>query len=336
MNHFCSLFQVVALFTITLLALLAAYAKRAPDAFPSEVLSLLPVSTAPPWARAHCAATMSALRDAKPAAEWPPPCPLPPERRRDFEFAKMPFGRDWCIAQRYEGTQNLSWSADYIDGLRRDLRSGKSTGTYGAEEVAAVGKSLRSLPTPVEGAVALVMGTEIPWVEALLLNEGAALVWTFEYSRISVFHPRMRAKLSQTIAAEVLQGLFAPVDLIVSFSSLEHSGLGRYGDQLDPDGDRKAIAQAWCMLRPGGLLVLGFLMTCADEGAIAFNAHRVYGFARLAYVTSNFELVGFPVGCKAGSQPLVVLRKPEVLAEQAPADLSSSDFEYAALAASAR
>lgn len=33
-------------------------------------------------------------------------------------------------------------------------------------------------------------------------------------------------------------------DAIASFSSLEHIGLGRYSDELDPDGDFKEVARA--------------------------------------------------------------------------------------------
>ncbi len=46
-------------------------------------------------------------------------------------------------------------------------------------------------------------------------------------------------------------------DFIATYSSLEHSGLGRYGDPLDPYGDLEAAAQAWCALKPGGVLFLG-------------------------------------------------------------------------------
>jgi hypothetical protein len=166
------------------------------------------------------------------------------------------------------------------------------------------------------------MGTELPWVESLLLNEGASLVWTFEYSEINVTHPRMRAKTCQAIATDFIEEHFAPVDIIVSFSSLEHSGLGRYGDALNPDGDRDAAAQAWCMLRPGGLFVLGLPMSCKDDGETVFNAHRIYGFERLAYIASNFELLGFASQCSmfgrgsnAGFQPVIVLRKPSGLGE---------------------
>jgi hypothetical protein len=42
---------------------------------------------------------------------------------------------------------------------------------------------------------------------------------------------------------------------IVTFSSVEHSGLGRYGDALNPWGDIIAIARAWCVTKQGGALL---------------------------------------------------------------------------------
>ena len=38
---------------------------------------------------------------------------------------------------------------------------------------------------------------------------------------------------------------------MVTFSSIEHSGLGRYGDSLNPWGDLITMAQSWCLLKPG-------------------------------------------------------------------------------------
>ena len=35
-------------------------------------------------------------------------------------------------------------------------------------------------------------------------------------------------------------------ELIVSVSSLEHPGLGRYGDSINPWSDIIAVARAWC------------------------------------------------------------------------------------------
>lgn len=46
-------------------------------------------------------------------------------------------------------------------------------------------------------------------------------------------------------------------DLVVTFSSVEHSGLGRYGDALNPWGDLIAMAKAWCITKTGGKALVG-------------------------------------------------------------------------------
>ena len=54
-----------------------------------------------------------------------------------------------------------------------------------------------------------------------------------------------------------LEGNLKKFDVIVSFSSLEHSGLGRYGDGLNPWADLMAMAKAWCVVKPDGLALVG-------------------------------------------------------------------------------
>jgi hypothetical protein len=67
--------------------------------------------------------------------------------------------------------------------------------------------------------------------------------------------------------------------------SLEHSGLGRYGDALNPWGDLLALARAWCVTKPGGWLYLG-LPSCGD-GYLS-NLHRMYGKIRWPLITTNW------------------------------------------------
>jgi hypothetical protein len=62
---------------------------------------------------------------------------------------------------------------------------------------------------------------------------------------------------------------------IFSLSSLcvvEHVGLGRYGDPLDPDGSEKAIKELMRVIGPGGSLYIS--MVVDDEAKTYFNAHR--------------------------------------------------------------
>ena len=80
-------------------------------------------------------------------------------------------------------------------------------------------------------------------------------------------------------------------DNAASFSSIEHSGLGRYGDPLDPNGDIKAVHQVHCMIKPGGLFFLGLPAVSTDKGFIQFNAHRFYGNKRLEKLFIGWELL---------------------------------------------
>ena len=56
---------------------------------------------------------------------------------------------------------------------------------------------------------------------------------------------------------------------------VEHVGLGRYGDVIDPDGDLRAMAELSRVLAPGGSLLF---VVPAGRPRVQFNAHRIYGF----------------------------------------------------------
>lgn len=53
----------------------------------------------------------------------------------------------------------------------------------------------------------------------------------------------------------------------------EHVGLGRYGDELDPDGTRKAANELQRVLAPGGQLLFSVPV---GRPRICFNAHRIH------------------------------------------------------------
>ncbi|MGN6692764.1 MAG: DUF268 domain-containing protein [Aquihabitans sp.] len=58
-----------------------------------------------------------------------------------------------------------------------------------------------------------------------------------------------------------------------SLHAVEHFGLGRYGDPLDPRGSAKALAAFERVLAPGGRL---YLSVPVGRRRIEFNAHRVF------------------------------------------------------------
>lgn len=63
-------------------------------------------------------------------------------------------------------------------------------------------------------------------------------------------------------------------DSISCLHAIEHFGLGRYGDNLDPQGHIKGFQNLLKLLKPGGKLYISFPI--AIETVIEFNAHRKF------------------------------------------------------------
>lgn len=62
-------------------------------------------------------------------------------------------------------------------------------------------------------------------------------------------------------------------DSLSSLHALEHFGLGRYGDPIDPMGHEQGIANMALLLKPGGAL---YLSTPIGRERVEFNANRVF------------------------------------------------------------
>ena len=106
-------------------------------------------------------------------------------------------------------------------------------------------------------------------------------------------------------------------DCIVTYSSIEHSGLGRYGDPLNPNGDVKTMHDIYSNLKENGFLIWG---APVGKDALVWNAHRIYGNIRLPLLFNNFqeiEWIGYTKTTllnnlrldKGAPQPVIVLKK---------------------------
>uniref|UniRef100_A0A914KX51 Uncharacterized protein n=1 Tax=Meloidogyne incognita TaxID=6306 RepID=A0A914KX51_MELIC len=69
---------------------------------------------------------------------------------------------------------------------------------------------------------------------------------------------------------------------------IEHSGLGRYGDPINPMGDIMEMQKLRCILKPRGIFFLGVPVGQDDVG---YNCHRTYGRIRLPLMFAGFELL---------------------------------------------
>ncbi|MBD1386776.1 DUF268 domain-containing protein [Mucilaginibacter rigui] len=80
--------------------------------------------------------------------------------------------------------------------------------------------------------------------------------------------------------------------------TIEHIGLGRYGDMLDPDGDIKAINELARVCSVGGSLLL---VVPVGKKRILFNAHRIYEPKEFASYLANFKVADFSLITDDGS-----------------------------------
>lgn len=79
-----------------------------------------------------------------------------------------------------------------------------------------------------------------------------------------------------------LTNLRFETDSITSLScmhTVEHIGLGRYGDPIDPNGDIKACKELSRVLARGGSLL--FVTPVGRNAVIEFNAHRIYTYSQV-------------------------------------------------------
>jgi hypothetical protein len=72
--------------------------------------------------------------------------------------------------------------------------------------------------------------------------------------------------------------------------TIEHVGLGRYGDPIDPDGDIKAAVELARVVKKGGSLIF---VTPVGKSKIYFNAHRIYSYDQVLALFPSLELREF-------------------------------------------
>jgi hypothetical protein len=82
-------------------------------------------------------------------------------------------------------------------------------------------------------------------------------------------------------------------DSVMSLSCLhvvEHIGLGRYGDPVDPEGSRKAMDELGRVIAEGGRL---YLSVPVGRERICFNAHRVFSPETILVGFFKLDLISF-------------------------------------------
>lgn len=120
-----------------------------------------------------------------------------------------------------------------------------------------------------------------------------SLISAFIPIRFYDYRPANLALSNLTTGSADLTSLPFEENSIRSISCMhvvEHVGLGRYGDSLDPDGDLKAIAELKRVVSSGGTLL--FVVPIGSP-SIMFNAHRIYSYDQIMGYFDDFTLNEF-------------------------------------------
>jgi SAM-dependent methyltransferase len=83
-----------------------------------------------------------------------------------------------------------------------------------------------------------------------------------------------------------------------SLHVIEHIGLGRYGDPIDPLAYSVALRELDRVLAPGGYL---YLTTPVGRERVCFNAHRVFAPRTILQTLSDLKLDSFDLVDDSGA-----------------------------------
>ncbi len=205
----------------------------------------------------------------------------------------------------YSDENPCVYKTEDIDFYLKDAKE-RGVGYYGGTDIFLY-EMLDQYRDYIAGKSVAVIGSTIPRYESTVLAYGGHPV-TIEYNKIICEDPRIKVMTVKEFEENPLE-----FDVVVSISSIEHDGLGRYGDPINPWGDMMAMEKMKGMLKEGGIL---FLAVPVGSDCLFWNAHRVYGRIRLPLLlegwevmaSSGFSLADYDLANSGWHQPVFVLR----------------------------
>jgi len=188
----------------------------------------------------------------------------------------------WYIDGRHDLKSSI-WSDNYINEYKQNF-SIENIHNNNIQNECYAGASLILLKAfekyNIKNKKIAVIGSISPWIEVILLQLNNN-VTTVEYNV-----PKLETEQLKCISYWDFQKSDEVYECIVTYSSIEHSGLGRYGDPLDPNGDLTCMRDIYNHIAYKGILIWG---APVGKDAVVWNAHRIYGNIRLPLIFSGFE-----------------------------------------------
>jgi hypothetical protein len=167
------------------------------------------------------------------------------------------------------------WSKDYINAL---IESPSEPEDY-PNVLIDLENCLKTIE--LKDKKILVVGSITPWIECFLIKNGANEVHITDVNFLDIEDSR--------IVFIYTDKLDEKYDIIVSFSSVEHIGLGRYGDPLDENGDINFMSESVNNLNDNGIFLLG--VPVAENYKVDGIWHRIYDKSRLDLLLEKYEII---------------------------------------------
>jgi len=152
-------------------------------------------------------------------------------------------------------------------------------------------KALSSNTKRIKEKSIAVIGSISPWIESIAIAFGGKEVTVIEYNSLEYDNPKIKTlkvlEYYQNLKSENQN--FFEFDAVFAISAVDHDGLGRYGDPLNPFGDLDSMKELGCILKQDGILYLGIPISEVDT--LIWNEGRRYGPKRLEMILRGWEIV---------------------------------------------
>ncbi|WP_375495445.1 DUF268 domain-containing protein [uncultured Nostoc sp.] len=130
--------------------------------------------------------------------------------------------------------------------------------------------------------------------ESLLSYELASFnysVTAIDIRPIALFHPNLKF-----VKTDICNPVLPPAsfDCVIALSTLEHIGLGWYGDETGESYDIKAVQQISLLLKPEG----SFILTVPYGKKALTPVHRIYNQESLQKLIQDFKIVQISYGVR--------------------------------------
>jgi hypothetical protein len=208
-----------------------------------------------------------------------PPSTIPEDLINDFTMG----GRTPVLYHYYNNTTSALTRVHNTEKIYKNTfkQLNKKTFVYYGKEASAFYDVLADYP--VSGKTVLVWGLVGCNCEAIALWNNAEKVYVVDYNKPICDHKRVEVLTHNDLKTRNIK-----TDFAFSYSSFEHDGLGRYGDPIDPNGDIRAMQDAYDSLQDNAILFLGIPL---GQDVINWNGGRIYGKIRLPLLLKSWHCV---------------------------------------------